>query len=151
MSDHQQQQKASAADVIATLKSIDSHLAALVQHFGCGPRATSAPTSSPVPEIAPDSDLDGKYGNPAIRAKDPRDWSGESQLGKPMSECPPEYLDLVASRLDYFAGNETDEKKARYNRLDASRARGWAKRLRAGWKPAEAETGDQVTSDDIAF
>lgn len=145
------QTKATAQDVIDTLRSIDAHLAALVQHFGCGSRPASAPGPN-VPGIAPDSDLDSKYGNPAIRAKDPRDWTGESQLGKPFSECPPEYLDMVAARLDYFAGNETDEKKARYNRLDASRARGWAKRLRAGWKPTEEPAAaGQVTDDDIAF
>jgi hypothetical protein len=70
-----------------------------------------------------------------------------------MSECPPAYLDLVASRLDYFAAKEEDAKKARYNRLDASRARGWAARLRNGWKPAqrESEPFGGLTSDDIAF
>lgn len=77
-------------------------------------------------------DIDGPKGDPVLRQKDPRDWSGQTQVGKRMSECPAEYLDLLASRYDYFAGKETDAKKAGYNRLDAARARGWAARIRAG-------------------
>jgi hypothetical protein len=59
--------------------------------------------------------------------------------GRAFSECPPEYLDMVADRLDYFSsqlGDSDDEKKKRkYNTLDAARARGWAARLRSGWTP----------------
>lgn len=150
--------KASAQDVIDSLRSIDASLKLLVAHFGCGPRA-AAPSTSTVPAIAPDSDLDGQWGNPVVKAKDPKDWTGESQLGKPFSECPPDYLDLVASRLDYFAdkaeaeGAVTSAGKpvAPYNRRDASRARGWAKRLRAGWKPEPVDETADVTVDDIAF
>jgi hypothetical protein len=77
--------------------------------------------------------LDGPYGDPIIKAKDPKDWTGPPQAGKHFSECPPAYLDLIADRYTYFAGRETDATKAGYNRLDAARARGWAARLRAGW------------------
>lgn len=80
----------------------------------------------------PTVDLDGPHGDPILKAKDPRDWSGQTQVGKRMSECPSEYLDLLATRYDYFAGKETDSKKAGYNRLDAALARGWAVRVRAG-------------------
>jgi len=79
--------------------------------------------------------LDDQYGDPTIKAKDPRDWAGESMQGRKFSECPVEYLDLLADRYDYFAGNETDAKKANYNRLDAARARGWAARIRDGYVP----------------
>ena len=105
-----------------------------------------------VPDVAFDADLDGPYGNQPIRAKDPKDWTGESQLGKPLSECPPAYLDLVAARLDYFAQHSDDPKKAKYNRLDAARARGWAQRLRNGWTPPKAEPfGATLIADDIPF
>lgn len=164
--------KATAQDVIDVLRSIDSHLAALVRHFGIGIQGAShAPSGMPdVPAIASAADLDGKYGDPEVKAKSPRDWTGETQQGKHFSQCPAEYLDLVASRLDYFASqNEmphegataedrlAELKKARYNRLDASRARGWAQRKRAGWTaPAEAggfpsDNGAQVDESDIAF
>lgn len=81
----------------------------------------------------PDRILDGPHGDPDVRQKDPRDWAGDTMKGKRFSECPADYLDLLAERYDYFAGRETDEKKAGYNRLDAQRARGWAARLRGGW------------------
>lgn len=83
-------------------------------------------------------DLDGPHGNPDVKAKDPRDWTGESMKGRKFSECPPDYLDLIAERFDYFAGKETDEKKAKYSRLDAARARGWAQRIRGGFVPSSA-------------
>ena len=87
-------------------------------------------------------DLDNAHGDPVVRQKSPKDWTGADMTGKRFSECPAEYLDLVAARLDYFAGRETDEKKRRYNELDAARARGWAGRIRAGHThPAVPATG----------
>jgi hypothetical protein len=80
-------------------------------------------------------DLDGPHGDPIVKAKDPRDWTGEPMKGRPFSQCPPEYLDMLADRFDYFASQEQDAKKARYNRLDAARARGWAERIRNGEGP----------------
>ena len=74
--------------------------------------------------------------------------------GRRFSECPPEYLDLVANRLDYFAGQNDGEpgpeaaKKARWNRLDASRARGWAARIRAGYKPVPRQTAAPMEAGD---
>ncbi len=155
-------EKATAQDVIDTLRSIDQSLKNLVAHFGAMrvPVNGNVPSSRPaydVPLVATDRDLDGKYGDPAIRAKDPRDWTGESQLGKPMSECPPEYLEMVADRLDYFSETEEDAKKLKYQRLDAARARGWAARKRNGRQPPTHEpTGfpsdaATVTDDDIPF
>lgn len=86
-------------------------------------------------EVAVDTaDLDSKYGDPLVRAKDPRDWTGEPMKGRNFSQCPPEYLDMLAARFDFFASRESDPKKAKYNRLDASRARGWAARKRGGWQ-----------------
>lgn len=164
--------KATAQDVIDVLRSIDARLKSIDEtlidmgnHNGTyTPKDDKPAQHAPdVPAIASAADLDGKYGDPEVKAKSPRNWTGETQQGKHFSQCPAEYLDLVASRLDYFAEmnagseDEQDRKKARYNRLDASRARGWAQRKRAGWTaPVEAggfpsDNGVQVAEDDIAF
>jgi hypothetical protein len=120
-------------EILAALKSIDASLKAIANRTG----TSAAPTG---PSIASDADLDGQYGDPEVKAKDPRDWTGPTMRGKRFSQCPAEYLDMVADRLDYFCsqnagGSEDEQKKAKYQRLDAARARGWAKRIRAGWKP----------------
>ena len=107
--------------------------------------------------VASDADLDGQYGNPEVKAKSPRDWTGESMQGRRFSECPAEYLDMVAARLDYFAEtnaaseNADDRKKAGYNRKDAARARGWAARIRAGYVAPVAESGESFGGDDGGF
>lgn len=111
-------------ETLRLLQSIDASLKQLVKQSGSNGAAA-----------APDVDLDGPHGNPIVKAKDPRDWTGEPMKGRNFSECPPEYLDMLAERFDYFAGNEPDPKKAKYNRLDATRARGWAQRLRGGYVP----------------
>ena len=132
---------ASAEEVVRLLTSIDASLKQLV---------ASAP--KPPPAVADAGDLDGQYGDPVIRAKDPKEWRGAPQNGKPFSACPPAYLDLVASRLDYFAdkaeqdGTLTASGKpvAPFNRRDAARARGWAARLRSGWKPPTLSDEDSA-------
>lgn len=146
-------------DVYKVLQSIDSSMKALVAHFGAGivHGAVQQPSGMPpVASVASDRDLDGQYGNPEVKAKDPRDWTGDTMKGKRFSECPPEYLDLVASRLDYFASqtegsqDADEQKKRRYNLIDASRARGWAARKRAGWQPPPEEPsafGTEATGD----
>jgi hypothetical protein len=113
---------ASSEVVIQLLDSINKNIERLV---------ALAEANQPE-EVASDSDLDGQYGNPEIKAKDPRDWTGEPMAGRRMSECPVAYLDMIAERSAYFAQQETDPKKAKYKRLDAARARGWAKRIRDG-------------------
>ena len=90
--------------------------------------------------IADDRDLDSKFGDEVVRFV-PRDWTGESFKGYAMSDCPPELLEMLAETYDYFAGkNEgilTDKGKPKsdFDRRSARRARGWAKRLRDGYKP----------------
>lgn len=145
---------AKALEVIDILRSMDASLKALL----------ALQRGTTPPQVASDSDLDGQWGDPLIKAKDPRDWTGPTQIGKSMSECPAEYLDLVASRLDFFAekaeaeGTLTTSGKpvAPYNRRDAARARGWAARVRHGYKPTAQTAGfpsDGVPVDDseIAF
>jgi hypothetical protein len=96
-------------------------------------------------------DLNGKYGDPIIKAKDPRDWAGETMRDRHFSECPPAYLELLAQRYDYFNQQETDQKKRHYNELDAAKARAWAARIRSGYKPKPVVTGDMPSSDDISW
>ncbi len=136
---------ATGQDAVDLLRSINEKLGLLLSEF----RAQKAPV------IAPDSDLDSQYGDPVLTAKDPRDWSGPSMVGKHMSECPPEYLDVLAARFDYFAeqaernGDISTSGKpiAPYKRRDAARARGWAARLRNGYVP-KAPAADEPSAFD---
>lgn len=90
--------------------------------------------------IASDEELDGRYGDPVIR-KDPARWRGESFVGCTLSQTTPDYLDAFASFKEWTASKndevEAKKKYAAYDRRDAARARGWAARLRAGWKPPQ--------------
>lgn len=116
-------------------------------------------TGSSAPRIANEKDLDSKHGNPKVHYK-PRDWPGEFIKGRPMSEYEPDFLEMLAEQMEYFAdrdkdSNEIDEyskrplkKLAEYKRMDAARARGWAKRLRAGWKPPAFGDEDDAPKDD---
>lgn len=88
---------------------------------------------------APDSELDHEYGNPTVR-KDPKKWTGKSYVGCTFSQCPVEYLETLAGFLDWKATKEDEEGKTKYagySRKDAARARGWIRRIKAGWKPAQ--------------
>lgn len=121
-------------ETIRLLTSIDASLKKIA---GCVDRVSSLAATS-INATVDDSVCDGPYGNPVIKAKPPRDWTGEDMTGRHFSDCPPEYLDLLAERFDYFASKETDPKKQKYNLLDARRARGWAARLRNGYQPDQA-------------
>ena len=89
-----------------------------------------------------DSVCNGPHGDPIVKAKDPRDWTSEPMKGRHFSECPPEYLDMLAERYDYFASKDgADEKDVRYAKLDAQRARGWAARLRGGYRAPTPTAG----------
>jgi hypothetical protein len=126
-------------ETIRLLTSIDAKLGALLELAGI--LVNRAPSSA----VPASVDLDGPHGDPLVRQKDPRDWTGDSQKGKHFSECPPPYLDMLAERYDYFASKEEDATKQKYNLLDAQRARGWAARLRAGYvapEPAQTTGGD---------
>ena len=99
------------------------------------------------------NDLDGKYGNPEVR-KDPPRWKGMTQVGKTYSQCPPEYLDELASFFEWQA--TMDDKQGRvdnkgraksgFRRMDAGRARGWALRIRSGWGGGSVPVNDSPAS-----
>lgn len=95
---------------------------------------------TPVRAALPEVDLDSQYGNPLVRKNPPR-WDGESFEGRPYSECSPAFLRTLAGFLQWKAGKEDEEpekaKYAKYSRLDAARALGWAARNEA--KPSEPE------------
>lgn len=126
---------------LSVLQSIDASLKTLVQGMSVKPTArTTADTVKPV-------SLDGPYGNPTVKKRDPRDWTGMTMVGRTFSDCPPEYLDMVADREIYFASkaDEAGEKdangrpKSYWNHQDAARARGWAARIRSGEHTPAAE------------
>lgn len=102
-------------------------------------RVSTVPGNAMQAASTPPVSLEGPHGDPIVKAKCPRDWTGDPMTGRHFSECPAEYLDLLASRFDYFAEKETDPQKKRYNVLDAGRARGWAARIRAGYVAPVAE------------
>lgn len=132
------------AEILRTLKSLDERTARIERALaGMARTGSSSGSSSSGGSVADDRDLDGKYGDPTVR-KDPKRWldnGGESYVGMPFSHCPPEYLETLASLLDWKAdrddekGTEDGKKYARYARIDAGRARGWAARIRAGGGP----------------
>ena len=137
---------------IDLLTSIDASLKVLVR---------MATANAPKP-VADDADLDGKWGDPELRFT-PRDWSGADYKGRHFSECPAELLEMAAETFDYFARraeetNELTEKGkpvAQYKRLDAARARGWAKRVREGRgrlaEPQPTEADPHAWADEGGF
>lgn len=135
------------SDAVDLLKSIDATLKQIAKLLAAG---------QPKP-VADDRDLDGKYGDPELKFL-PRAWDGEDFKGCHFSECPAELLDLVAETLDYF-GEQADAKGEKttggkpvgdYKRLDAARARGWAKRVRAGHQPPARAAGAGWADDEPA-
>lgn len=120
-------------ETIDLLKSIDATLKRIEKALGA---------SSSVAAVASDRDLDSQYGDPTVGFS-PRDWRGPAFKGRKFSACAPEFLDMLAETLDYLAGKAAEKNEltaggksvADYKRKDAARARGWAKRIRAGIAP----------------
>ena len=131
--------------ILNKLTSIDESLKRLVSiaELRVNAREQQNQHAPANPHYARALDLDGPYGDPLVKAKSPKDWLGDDMTGRHFSECPAEYLDLVADRLEYFAGKETDEKKRGYITMDAARARGWSARIRAGYVAPVAEPVDE--------
>lgn len=106
---------------------LEGVLAALGAVFGAGGASS---------DVANDRDLDSPRGDEKVRF-DPRDWKGTSHKGRAMSSCEPDFLEIYADTMSYFAGKNADPKKAGFDRKTAARALGWSARLRSGWKPPE--------------
>jgi len=131
-----------SAEILSALESIDATLKELLV-LSKSKRAT-APSN-----VATDADLDSQYGDPKSNFK-PRDWTGEWVKGQLFSESHPAMLDLLAPIYESFYEKKKAENdpKARYELESAKRARGWAARLRAGWKP---KTPSHVPASDIQW
>ncbi len=137
---------AAGEEALAVLHSMDATLKSLL--VAILPIVAYVRSMQPK-QVAPDRDLDGKYGDPVVKFM-PRDWTGPSFVGQCFSECPPELLDMMAEVAEYFAtqdeisGKTTANGKptADFKRADAARARGWAKRMREGrHRPSLARSG----------
>lgn len=127
-----------SSEELAVLRSIDATLKELLALSKSKRAATPAASN-----VASDADLDSEHGDELVRAKMPKDWTGEDFKGARMSECPAELLEMLAERHMYFAKRNQDEgdaKKAGYELRSERRARGWAARKRAGWTPKPAQT-----------
>lgn len=106
-------------------------------------------------QVASDSLLDSEYGDPEIK-KDPPRWEGESFAGRRYSETTPEFLDQMAGFNDWRADQDdltgAKDKRGRpksgWARKDAALARGWAARLRKGWKPKTAAAPGATAASD---
>lgn len=126
---------------VAVLAEMRTQTALLKQILTC--LQTGIVSAVQTVAAAPAVSLDGPHGNPKLRFI-PRDWTGSREYkGALFSECPPELLDLAADSLDYFAGKAEDEKKKKYDLLDAARARGWAARIRGGYVAPPLVTPEQ--------
>jgi hypothetical protein len=141
-------------EMLSLLQNIATRLERVEQRLSTmeGVTTAGAPAGAPIlggsgdTMIADDADLDSQWGNPEIR-KDPPRWTGASFVGARYSDTTPEYLENLASFLDWKA-RESDKKnelanngkpRSAYLRKDAARARGWRKRLlerKNGGRPA---------------
>jgi hypothetical protein len=122
------------------LERLEQKLDMLLSHLGVLSAQGGhehAPGHTPAAPPALEVDIDGPRGNPEVRFI-PKRWEGASYKGKTFSECDPDFLDMLAEAFDYFARKEDETgaldknggPKSRWTRLDAGRARAWAKRLR---------------------
>lgn len=99
-------------------------------------------------EPADDEELDGKYGDPAIRRDPPEKyWRGDRYVGCHLSECPADYLEAWAKyklACAFMADKDPAKAKyANYDRKDAARALGWARRIKSGQhKPKSRPVSD---------
>lgn len=122
---------AGSSEAVDILRAILAELKVLNVRLSLGPAGGVAE----VPE------LEGEDGDPAAPF-DPKKWQGASCKGKSFSRCEPGALDLLAEYFDYCAENPRSgkEKFSAGERRKARLARGWAKRIRGGWKaPVEAK------------
>lgn len=109
--------------------------------------------------VATDAELDGGYGDKEIR-KDPKRWAGASYVGARYSQCPSDYLCVLADFLDWKAAKEAEKPEPKkhangtpyfeYDRKDAALCRGWAARNRGKElpPPAAASGNGEAPVDD---
>lgn len=99
------------------------------QVAGGGAGGARGPGGSPA-ETPVNASIEGEYGDPLVKIVSSR-WQGQSYKDKRFSQCSPEFLRDHAGFLEWCAANPFPgkEKYARYNLMDAARARLWADRI----------------------
>ncbi len=132
--------------ILAALARLEAKVDALAAHLGAGPRATVSKAGE-AGSVASAMVLDGEHGDKPIKVTQ-KALIGIK--GRRLSECTPEQLDEHAGFCDWKADMDLEDadratdsaeqakkrKFARFSRQEGACARGWAKRLREGWKPA---------------
>lgn len=74
---------------------------------------------------------------------DPRDWPGDSHKGRTLLQCDPNFLDIYASQIEYFAGkakekvaagtaDDSAKRDAQWGELNAAQYRRLAADMRSG-------------------
>jgi hypothetical protein len=128
-------------DILVELRAMRKALETLVKQGGNSAAASSSKASSSSAAAASDRELDSDRGDPTIKRMPPK-WNGDDFTGYRYSETTSEFLESLAGFLNWKADRpqEGNEKYAAYDRKDASRALGWARRLRSGWQPASSGT-----------
>lgn len=120
--------------------TIDEKLDRILALLEARPAQTMTVAAVPTGQTADDADLDSQWGDEVLKFQLSDKWwkNGDDFAGKRMSECPADYLDAVAKANDAAAfqknktGDPEEIKIAGYRARTASRARGWAARVRAG-------------------
>lgn len=139
-----------------TIDSLALEIAALkarVAALETGATTRVAQQSADEKKVADDYDLDSEWGDPKIRfGLKEKYWKEQPDpfIGFKYSECTPEYLDATAKYLDacaYMARKNADETKAGYKARDASRARGWAARIRKNGAPFATRAESEADAD----
>jgi hypothetical protein len=72
----------------------------------------------------PKVDVSDPNNDPQVR-KDPKNWQGDSYAGRQYSECPPDYLEMLGSLLEWMADKKDTDGKSKWaaeDRLNAARA-----------------------------
>ena len=93
-----EQQSGAGRAILAVLARLEAKVDRLLAQQG----------GATAPGIASDADLDGQYGDEEVK-KNPKRWTGESFIGRRMSECSPEFLDSLAGHFDYKAERDAED------------------------------------------
>src|SRR4051812_19166212 len=69
---------------------------------------SSASTKASAAEVAPasDAELDGEHGNPVVKWDPKYGWDGPSYAGSRFSDCPADYLEVVAKAREASAAKK---------------------------------------------
>lgn len=92
--------------------------------------------------IATDAEMSRFKTDQKVRL-DPRDWPGDSHKGRMLIQCDPNFLDIYAAQIEYFAGkakekvaagtaDDNAKRDAQWGELNAAQYRRLAADMRAG-------------------